>query len=109
MNAFEQRDLARIAAMFTDDVVLQDAANGRVSGRPDVLTVYASMFRDATFELTLGRHYHSPDGGAAQEFTLVVTNALGRRVVVEGVDLFEFRDTAIAGIRAYVESREEAP
>lgn len=105
MAAFGRRDLAALERLLAPDVTLQDPVVDRVAGRDEVLRINRELFESHTIELEPLRRYESPDGGIAQEFRLTLRPAAGPAVVVDGIDLFAFRDGRISAIRAYLHSK----
>lgn len=104
MAAFARKDLAALEGLLAEDATLEDSVVGRVTGRAEVLRIDRELFEAHDLELELRRRFVAPDGGIAQEFRLTLRGP-SAPVVVEGIDLFEFRGARIAGIRAYLHTR----
>ena len=106
MRAFERKDLEAVRAMFTDDITLQDPFVGKVEGMDRVLEVCRGIFKGNELRIELRRLFKTEDGQYAQEFSLLVTDATGKKTLVEGVDCFQLSGNKINFLRAYVESKE---
>ena len=101
---WSSHDLDRLLLLFTDDVVFEDVAQGRVHRGKDGLRAFAegvfAGFPDVTLELTSRFATGSQGGG---EWVMRGTNrgdspgmpATGERVELRGASIFEFADGKI--------------
>jgi ketosteroid isomerase-like protein len=100
-EAFNRHDLDALMAHMTDDCVFLSSAGPepegrRYSGRDGVRGGFAEVF--ATFpdgQWEEGRHLVAGDRGLS-EWVFRGTKVDGTRVVVNGIDVFTFRDGKIA-------------
>ncbi len=100
-DAWNRHDLDALMSMMADDCVFEASAGPvvegqRSEGRTAVRAAYAAVFetfRDAHWANP--RHFIAGDRGVS-EWTFTGTNKEGRRVEVNGCDLFTFRDRKIA-------------
>jgi len=99
VQAFNQHDLNKLMACFSDDAVFVSAygpPNGQVFSGPDEIRSYFSRFFHSTHNAHFGQesHYVSGDKGVS-EWTLTGTMEAGAPVRVRGCDLFTFRGDKI--------------
>jgi ketosteroid isomerase-like protein len=110
-GAFNRHDLDALMAMMTADCVFDASAGPRVEGQrsegaPAVRAAFAAVFEafpDAQW--TGARHFVAGNRGVS-EWTFTGTRADGRRVEVNGCDLFTFRDGRIAVKNSFRKNRE---
>ncbi|HET7619873.1 MAG TPA: nuclear transport factor 2 family protein [Vicinamibacterales bacterium] len=110
-EAWNRHDLDALMAMMTDDCVF-DASAGphvegeRAEGAQAVRAAFAAVFEafpDAHW--ANARHFVSGLRGVS-EWTFSGTRKDGRRVEVNGCDLFTFRDGRIAVKNSYRKNRQ---
>ena len=109
-EAWNRHDLDALMSMMTDDCVFEASAgpdvNGqRSEGKAAVRAAYAAVFdtfRDAQW--ANARHVIAGNRGLS-EWTFTGTHKDGRRVEVNGCDLFTFRDGKIAIKNSYRKNR----
>jgi taurine dehydrogenase small subunit len=100
-DAWNRHDLDALMAMMTADCVFEASAGPRVDGRrsegqPSVRAAFAAVFEafpDARWNNP--RHFVAADR-AVSEWTFTGTQKDGKRVEVNGCDLFTLRDGRIA-------------
>jgi len=100
-DAWNRHDLDALMSMMTDDCVFDASAGHEVQGQrsegaPAVRAAYAAMFEtfhDARWANP--RHFIVGNRGVS-EWTFTGTSKEGKRVEVNGCDLFTFRDGKIA-------------
>lgn len=109
-DAWNRHDLDALMAMMTDDCVF-DASAGphvegeRAKGAQAVRAAFAAVFEafpDAHW--ANARHFVAGSRGVS-EWTFSGTRTDGRRVEVNGCDLFTFRDGRIAVKNSYRKNR----
>ena len=109
-NAWNRHDLDALMSMMADDCVFDASAgpdvNGqRSEGQDAVRAAYAAVFAafpDAQWRNP--RHFITGDRGVS-EWTFTGTQRDGRRVEVNGCDVFTFRDGKIAVKNSYRKNR----
>ena len=109
-KAWNRHDLDALMAMMTDDCVFSASAGHHVEGQRSegkqaVRAAYAAVFEafpDAQW--TNPRHFIAADRGVS-EWTFTGTQHDGRRIEVNGCDLFTFRDDKIAIKNSYRKNR----
>lgn len=109
-DAWNRHDLDAIMSMMTDDAVFEasagDAVDGeRSEGSSAVRAAFAAVFEqfpDARWNHP--RHFVAGDRGVS-EWTFTATRPDGKRVEVNGCDLFTFRDGKIALKNSYRKNR----
>lgn len=109
-EAWNRHDVDALMSMMADDGVFEASAgpevNGeRSEGRTAVRNAFAAVF-DAFPDAHWGgaRHFIAGDRGVS-EWTFTGTAPDGRRVEVNGCDLFTFRDGRIAIKNSYRKNR----
>ena len=109
-DAWNRHDLDALMAMMTDDCVFEASAGPHVDGqrsegKPAVRAAYAAVFEtfhDAHWAHP--RHFIAGNRGVS-EWTFTGTQKDGRRVEVNGCDLFTFNDGRIAIKNSYRKNR----
>jgi steroid delta-isomerase-like uncharacterized protein len=109
-DAWNRHDIDSLMSMMTDDCVFEASAgpevNGqRSEGRQTVRAAYAAVFEtfhDAHWANP--RHFVAGNRGVS-EWTFTGTHKDGKRVEVNGCDLFTFRDGKIAIKNSYRKNR----
>jgi steroid delta-isomerase-like uncharacterized protein len=109
-EAWNRHDLDALMSMMTDDCVFAasagpDVDGQRSEGRQAVRAAYAAVFEafpDAHWANP--RHFIAGDRGVS-EWTFTGTQKDGRRVEVNGCDLFTFREGRIAVKNSYRKNR----
>jgi len=109
-DAWNRHDLDALMSMMTDDCVFEASAGPRVDGQRSegkqaVRAAYAAVF-EAFPDAHWGnaRHFIVGDRGVS-EWTFTGTQKDGKRVEVNGCDLFTFRDGKIALKNSYRKNR----
>jgi steroid delta-isomerase-like uncharacterized protein len=108
--AWNRHDLDALMSMMTDDCVFQasagpDVDGERSEGRQAVRAAYAAVF--AAFpdaQWSNARHFIAGNRGVS-EWTFSGTPTTGRRVEVDGCDLFTVRDGKIAVKNSFRKNR----
>jgi steroid delta-isomerase-like uncharacterized protein len=109
-DAWNRHDLDALMAMMTDDCVFQASAGSQVDGqRSDGQQAVRAAFADV-FETFPDAHWanarHVVAGDrAVSEWTFTGTQRDGKRVEVNGCDLFTLRDGKIAVKNSYRKNR----
>jgi len=109
-TAFDRHDLDALMSMMTEDCVFETAAGSdafgtRHQGQTAVRAAFALVFAaspDARWRNA--RHFVSGDHGLS-EWTFTATRPDGRRVEVNGCDVFTLRDGRIAVKNAFRKDR----
>ena len=109
-EAWNRHDLDALMSMVTEDCVFQASAGPHVDGQRSegkqaVRAAYAAVFdafQDAHWANP--RHFVSGNRGVS-EWTFTGTHQDGRRVEVNGCDLFTFTEGRIAVKNSYRKSR----
>ena len=113
-DAWNRHDLDALMSMMTDDCVFQasagpDVDGQRSEGQQAVRAEYAAVFEafpDAQW--VHPRHFIAGDRGVS-EWTFNGTQKDGRRIEVNGCDLFTFRGERIAVKNSYRKNRAAVP
>jgi steroid delta-isomerase-like uncharacterized protein len=109
-EGWNRHDVDFLMAFMSEDCVFEtaagpDACGTRHAGRARVREAFAGVFRtfpDARFEGA--RHVVTGDRGVS-EWTFTGTSTAGRKVEVNGCDLFTFRNGKIAVKSSYLKNR----
>jgi steroid delta-isomerase-like uncharacterized protein len=109
-DAWNRHDLDALMSMMTDDAVFEASAGPQVDGQRSegkqaVRAAYAAVFDafpDAHW--ANARHFVAGTRGVS-EWTFTGTQKDGKRVEVNGCDLFTFRDGKIAVKNSYRKNR----
>lgn len=113
-DAFNRHDGAGVMACMTDDVVFEaaggpEAFGRRFSGAAEVRAAFERVWTDLPdVSWTCSRHSVLEDRGLS-EWIFRATQADGRRIEVEGCDLFVFAGERIALKRAFRKDRPLLP
>lgn len=100
-DAWNRHDLDALMSMMADDCVFEASAGPQVDGqRSEGITAVRAAY-SAVFETFHDAHWANPrhfiDGNrGVSEWTFTGTHKDGKRVEVNGCDLFTFRDGKIA-------------
>ena len=108
--AWNRHDLDALMSMMTDDCVFEASAGPQVDGQrsegnPAVRAAFAAVFEafhDAQW--ANARHFIAGDRGVS-EWTFIGTQGDGKRVEVNGCDLFTLRDGKIAVKNSFRKNR----
>ena len=109
-DAWNRHDLDALMSMMTDDCVFEASAGPEVDGKRSegkqaVRAAYSAVFEafpDAHW--AEARHFIAGNRGVS-EWTFTGTQKDGKRVAVNGCDLFTFRDGKIAIKNSYRKNR----
>ena len=106
-RAWNEQDVEAIMAMHAPDMVFENHTRGvRVQGEA-VRELLRSTFAEQPDLRLRSRRRYVGDDFVVNEWTATATDAEGRRIEWEGVDVFPFRDGLIA--RKDVYSASHAP
>ena len=98
IQAFNNKDLNTLSAMFDENVVLEDPVVKRVEGKAAVLAAVEGIFKNAA-QLSFGSRNIFVDGSTSLiEFRLRLGDLL-----LTGVDVIEWRDGKLRELRAYLD------
>jgi ketosteroid isomerase-like protein len=103
-TAWAERDVDAIVAMHTDDTVFHlhgggEPAIGRAATQEAIATVLA-QWPDIRFER---KRVYIGNGHFVSEYQMSVTNAEGRLLVCDGVDVFAVSDGRVARKDTYLD------
>lgn len=109
-DAFNRHDIDAVMTCFAEDCVFTTVAGpevfgGRITGRDAIAKAFVGVWTampDA--EWADHRHFVSGDRGVS-EWTFKGTDAEGRRVEAQGVDLFTIRDGKLVMKQAFRKQR----
>lgn len=112
--AWNRHDIDALMSFMTEDCVFEtasgdEACGTRVEGADAVRRRFEQVWktiRDARWDD--GRHFVAGDRGAS-EWTFSGTRPDGRRIVVDGCDLFTFREGRIVVKSTYLKQRHPLP
>jgi len=106
LDAFNRHDVDGIMEFFAEDCLFEtprgpDPWGSRLVGKEQVRKGFEARFAGIP-DIQYGndRHWVSGDRGVS-EWTITGTDTSGRRVEVQGCDLFEFRDGKITRKDSY--------
>ncbi len=105
IQAFQRKDLAAIARLFSDDMSFQDPSFGLIKGRENVLAAYKEIFKNDIVSADIFRQGRVGNTHMF-EFSLVLKDPQGKKIIVQGIDLIETSPTHITSIRAYLDTSE---
>lgn len=113
-DAWNRHDIQALMGFMADDCVFEasagpDACGARYTGREAVRAGFSEVW--ATFpdaQWRSARHFVAGDRGVS-EWTFTGTRADGRRVEVNGCDVFTFRGGKIALKNSYRKNRPDLP
>ena len=100
LDAFNRHDIDAIMEFFADDCVFEtprgpDPWGRRLVGKEQVREGFEARFAGIP-DIHYGKDRHWVSGGrGASEWTITGTDTSGRRVEVQGCDLWEFRGERI--------------
>jgi ketosteroid isomerase-like protein len=95
-QAWNDQDVETIVSMHTPDMVFENHTRGvRVEG-PAVRELLESTFADQPDLRFRGRRRYIGNDFVVSEWTASATDAEGRKIEWDGIDVFPFRDGLIA-------------
>ena len=109
-KGWNAHDVDTLMAFMTDDCVFESAAGSdacgtRHEGRERVRAAFARIFATVPDVSFAGaRHFVTGDRGVS-EWIFAGTTVDGRKIEVDGCDLFTFRDGKIAVKRSFLKNR----
>jgi len=106
-QAWNDHDLDAIMSMHTEDMVFENHTRGVRAQGEAVRDLLESTFADQPDLRFLGRRRYVGEDFVVSEWTATASDAAGRAIEWDGVDLFPFRDGRIA--RKDVYSGSHAP
>jgi ketosteroid isomerase-like protein len=106
-RAWNEQDLDAIMSMHTPDMVFENHTRGVRAEGPAVRELLKSTFADQPDLRFRGRRQYVGDDFVVSEWTASATDAHGRHIEWDGIDVFPFRDGLIA--RKDVYSASHAP
>ena len=112
-DAWNRHDVDALMSFMTDDCVFEastgpDVRGTRYVGRDRVREGFAKVFKIfPDVEFRSARHFVAGDRGVS-EWVFAGTTADGRKVEVNGCDLFTFRDGKIAVKASFLKNRTSA-
>ena len=109
-EAFNRHDADGVMACFASEAVFFTAAGPtpegkRVEGHDAIRAAFASVWGAMPDVRWTVRRISLHDGGGVAEWLFSGTPASGKRIEVEGVDLFTFRDGLVATKNAFRKER----
>jgi steroid delta-isomerase-like uncharacterized protein len=109
-DAWNRHDLDALMSMMTEDGVFESSAGPEVNGRRSegteaVRAAFAAVFEAFPDAHWAGARHVIAGNRAVSEWTFTGTQNDGRRVEVNGCDLFTFRDGKIAVKNSYRKNR----
>jgi ketosteroid isomerase-like protein len=106
-RAWNEQDVEAIMSMHTPDMVFENHTRGVRAKGPAVRGLLESTFADQPDLRFQGRSRYVGDDFVVSEWTASATDADGRRIEWDGIDVFPIRDGLIA--RKDVYSASHAP
>ena len=106
-QAWNEQDVEVIMSMHSSDMVFENHTRGVRAEGADVRGLLESTFADQPDLRFRGRRRYVGDDFVVSEWTATATDAQGRTVEWDGIDVFPFRDGLIA--RKDVYSGSHAP
>ena len=109
-DAWNRHDLDALMSMMTDDCVFEASAGSQIDGQRSEGTRAVRAAYAAVFEAFHDAHWANPrhfiaGNRGVSEWTFTGTQKDGKRVEVNGCDLFTFRDSRIAVKNSYRKNR----
>jgi ketosteroid isomerase-like protein len=109
-DAFNRHDARGVVATMTDDVVFEAAVGPEVfgkrfSGSAAVEEAFSNTFRDLPDVRWDDVHVVESQQWVVTTWTMKATRADGKRIEVEGLDLFTVRDGKVCEKRAFRKDR----
>jgi hypothetical protein len=95
-QAWNDQDVAAIVSMHTADMVFENHTRGVVARGAEVRELLESTFAEQPDLRFRGRRRYVGDGFVISEWTATATDAAGRTIEWDGIDVFPFRDGLIA-------------
>lgn len=109
-DAFNRHDIDGVMSYFADDIVFDtvagSAAHGtRIEGSAAVREAFSNVWGTMPdVQWANSKHFTAGDRGVS-EWTFVATQADGKRIEADGVDLFTIRDGKIVRKQAFRKNR----
>lgn len=107
LAACESRDVAAIAACFSENAEIEDPTRRGITGREQIRAYFAELYDDLTsLSLETGPVYRCHDKAACQ-WRGTADRQDGIRIAYEGIDVFEFdRELRIRRMSAYWDPKD---
>lgn len=100
-EAFGRKDLAGVAALLADDVVLEDPGNHAV-GKAAVLKLYEGLFTNEFLGFDVLDTYRLDADRVAFRFSFRLRTPAGQEIQVRGIDCLTFAAGRIQRLVAYL-------
>ena len=105
-KAWNDQDVEAIMSMHTHDMVFENHTRGVRAEGVAVRELLESTFADQPDLRCRGRRRYIGDDFVVGEWTATATDAEGRRIEWDGIDVFPFRDGRIARKDVYSGSHQ---
>ena len=98
INAFNDKDLKKIAKLLTDDFILEDPVVKRIEGKKKVLKSIDNIFNSCDKLTFNGKSIYQENQTTIIEFVLKLDDT-----VLTGVDIIDWQDNKMKELRAYLD------
>ncbi len=99
MEAFDAKDLAKCAELFTDDFVLEDPVVKRIEGKEEVLKAIKGIFDSCNNLDFNAKKIYQDNQTTIIEFVLKLDDT-----ILTGTDIIEWEDNKMKELRAYLDT-----
>ena len=98
IEAFNNKDLKKLAALFVDTFTLEDPVVKRVEGKENVLKIIKDMFDSCDKLVFEAKNIYQEDDTTIIEFKLTLDDT-----VLTGTDIIEWESNKMEALRAYLD------
>ncbi len=98
IEAFDSKDLATCAELFTDDFALEDPVVKRIEGKNEVLKAIKSIFDSCSNLKFSEKNIYQDNQTTIIEFVLKLDDT-----ILTGTDIIEWENNKMKELRAYLD------
>jgi hypothetical protein len=99
IDAFNSKNIDKIAELFADNFALEDPVVKRIEGKKEVLAAIQGIFNSCEYLSFIAKNIYRDNQTTVIEFTLKVDET-----ILSGTDIIEWNDTGtMSELRAYLD------
>ncbi len=98
IEAFNNKDLEKVAKLFTDDFALEDPVVKRIEGKENVVEAIKGIFESCKILDFKAKNIYQDKTTTIIEFILKLDDT-----ILTGIDIIEWEDSKMKELRAYLD------